>query len=251
MDSRLRTVTFLLALLALAAVASPARATLLLPGGDTLLNGGFDDVGYGATGNAFVTPLLFVGELGATSPPDDVDAVTDLVHDYVVDGLGSSLMTITYSIRNDGPDPFTDLRFLVNVQPDGSPSFSDTVDVTFGAPAQGEPDAFQVGDFGVDPLSALLGTQNQADGSNACGALPCDADLALEWDLAQLDPGWIWQIQVALSDDDEAISARFLRATSADTADTSLTFSGLARAIPEPSTALLVALGLLVLRTRR
>ena len=98
-----------IAVAAFAAVASqPAQAVLELPGGDTLLNGAFDDIKYGSTGNAFVTPLLFVGELGGTESPESIDLVTDLRHDYVMDGLGTSLLTITYSIRNDGVDPFTD-----------------------------------------------------------------------------------------------------------------------------------------------
>ena len=248
MSGPLRVLGTALVVLGLATL-TPASATALLslPGGDTLLNGSFDEIGYGATGTAYVTPLLYVGELSSTEPPESIDTVTDLSHEYLVDGLGTSLMLIRYSIRNDGVLPFTDLRFLVDVQADGSSAFTDLVDVVFGAAVVGDPDGFQVGDFGVLPLTTALVSNDGTDGSNACGAAVCDADLALEWDLPVLNPGFTWEITVGLSDDGTAISTRYLRATSAETADTSLVFSGAARIVPEPTTVLLVALGLVAL----
>ncbi len=228
-----------------------ARATLELPGGDSLLNGAFDDVRYGDTGASYVTPLLYLGDFGATDAPSAHADVTDLTYQYSTVGLGTSALFLVYEIENLGIDSFIDLRFMLNVQADGSNSFLDFVTVTFGGGLVGDPDAFQVGDFSVDPLGSVLAANDGADGSNACGAPACDADLALQWNLATLDPGGIWRIEVLLADDGSAHSSRFLQATSADSANTALTLSGLARVVPEPATLLLFGLGLAALGARR
>ncbi len=228
---------------ALLAVPALARATMTLPGGDTLLTGAFDDLRYGPTGAAYVTPLLYLGDLAATDAPGSQAAVTDLTYGYVLSDLGTPAASILYTIQNVGSDPFTDLRFMLNVQADGSSSFLDTVNVVFGAPGLGEPDQFQVGDFSVDPVGSLLADHDGADGSNACGAAICDADLALQWNLAALDPGRIWLVRIALSDDGTRFSERYLQAISADS-DAVLTFSGFATVVPEPATALLLTAGL-------
>jgi len=247
---RIRNALQLSILLAFALSPSVARATLELPGGDALLNGAFDDLRYGATGASYVTPLLYLGDLGDTDGPSEHALVTDLSYQYSVLDLGTPTLTLVYQIENEGTETFSDLRFMLNVQADGSNSFLDFVTVAFGAAAPGEPDAFQVGDFAVDSLGALLAANDGADGSNACGALACDADLALQWNLPTLAPGLIWQIEVTLSDDGTARSTRFLQAISADTDDTTLTFSGLASVVPEPTTLLLLGLGLVVLGGR-
>jgi hypothetical protein len=228
-----------------------ARATLQLPGGDALLNGAFDDLRYGATGTSYVTPLLYVGDLGATDSPSQQAAVTDLDYQYLLAGLGTPAASILYSITNTGIDPFTDLRFVLNVQADGSASFADLVTVAFGAGSPGEPDSYQVGDFAVDPLAGLIAANDGTDGSDACGAPACDADLALQWDLPTLAPGLTWTIRVSLSDDGSVLSTRNLQATSADTDATVLMFSGFAQVVPEPGTALLIGLGLCALRAGR
>jgi hypothetical protein len=242
-----------LALLAAVVVVAPvANATMTLPGGDTLLSGAFDDLRYGPTGASFVTPLLFLGDLAATDAPGAQATVTDLTYSYVLSGLGTPAASILYTISNDGIDPFTDLRFMVNVQADGSNSFLDTVNVVFGPAAAGDPDQFQVGDFSIEPVGALLADHDGADGSNACGAAACDADLALQWNLASLDPGAVWLVQISLSDDGSRISDRYLQAISADS-DSALTFSGVASVVPEPTTGLLFLgglVGLVALRSR-
>lgn len=247
---RFRTALQLSILLAFALSPAVARATLSMPGGDALLNGAFDDVRYGATGASYVTPLLYLGDLGDTDGPSEHAAVTDLAFQYALAGLGTSAISILYQIENQGTEAFGDLRFMLNVQADGSNSFLDFVTVAFGAAAPGEPDAFQVGDFAVDSLGSLLAANDGADGSNACGALACDADLALQWNLPSLAPGTIWQIEVMLSDDGTANSTRFLQAISADSDDTTLTFSGLASVVPEPTTLLLLGLGFGALGSR-
>jgi hypothetical protein len=242
-------------MLAAALIAAPpvARATMTLPGGDTLLTGGFDDLRYGATGASYVTPLLYLGDLSATDAPGVQAAFTDLTYSYALSGLGTPAASILYTISNDGIDPFADLRFMVNVQADGSNSFLDTVNVVFGAAAPGDPDQFQVGDFSVDPVGVLLADHDGADGSNACGVAVCDADLALQWNLAALDPGAVWLVQVSLSDDGSRVSDRYLQAISADS-DSALTFSGVASVVPEPTTGLLFIgglAGLAAIRSRR
>lgn len=247
---RFRNALQLSILLAFALSPAVARATLELPGGDTLLNGAFDDLRYGATGTSFVTPLLYLGDLGDTDGPSEHAAVTDLAFQYAVLDLGTPTLSLVYEIANQGTEAFSDLRFMLNVQADGSNSFLDLVTVAFGAGAPGEPDAFQVGDFAVDSLGSVLAANDGADGSNACGVLACDADLALQWNLPSLAPGAIWQIEVALSEDGTARSTRFLQATSADTDVTTLTVSGLATVVPEPTTLLLLGLGLGVLARR-
>lgn len=243
-----RSLPLALTLLALAQLPGVANATLELPGGDTLLTGALDDLRYGSTGASYVTPLLYLGDLGETDAPSEQAAVTDLAYQYATVDLGTSALFLVYQIQNQGTEAFSDLRFMLNVQADGSNSFLDFVTVAFGAAAPGEPDAFQAGDFSIDSLGTLLAANDGADGSNACGAPACDADLALQWNLATLDPGGIWQIEVALSDDGSTHSSRYLQATSADTANTALTLSGMARIVPEPTTLLLLGSGLAALR---
>jgi hypothetical protein len=73
----------------------------------------------------------------------------------------------------------------------------------------------------------------------------CDADLALQWNIPSLAPSEMWIVTVGLSDDGSTLSPnRYLTATSFDTADTQIRFSGTSSVVPEPSTALLLLTGL-------
>jgi hypothetical protein len=220
-----------------------------LPGGDVLFDGSFDGVHYGATGVGYVSPLLFVGDLGATRDPQSHALLTNLTYSYADSGLGTPMMAITYTILNEDASAFSDLRFMLDVQADGSDSFADTVNVLWGAAAAGDPDAFQVSDFSAPGgiLKEAAIANGALDGTDACGALPCDVDFGLQWSLASLGSGQSWVITVGLSDDGSALSGRLLRARSADTADTELTLSGVAQVIPEPGSGALVLTGLGIL----
>lgn len=249
--SSLRTLTrglgFALALVPMH--AGPAAAVVTLPGGDTLLDGSFDQVHYGATGLAYVSPLLYVGDLASTTDPHSHALVTNLAYGYATNGLGTPRLAITYSITNEDPAAFTDLRFILDVQADGSESFVDSVEVVWGAAGAGDPDHFQVVDFSVpggDLKQAAIAT-DALDDTNACAA-PCDVDFGLQWSLASLAAGESWIITVGLADDGSALSGRMLRARSADTLDTELTLSGVAQVVPEPGSAALLLVGLGILR---
>jgi hypothetical protein len=220
-----------------------ARAAVTLPGGDTLLNGGFDEINYGDTGLAYVTPFLYTGDLAVTESPSDTANTTDLTYGYSFSGLGSPLTTIRYTIGNTGPATFSDLRFIVDVQPDGSGSFNDQrviVPNPWAAAAAGDPDQYQVADFISDDLSGDIVLNNGLDGSDTCGG-NCDVEFALQWNLAQILPGEIWNIVVGLSDDGQSLSSRYLQAVSVDTLNTELTFSGQASVVPLPASFVFMA----------
>lgn len=244
-STRLSAAALVLALLA----AAPSRALVTLPGGDLLLDGAFDEVAYGATGLAWVSPLLFVGDLGTTRDPQSHALLTNLDYQYAVAGLGTPRMSVTYTILNSDPAPFSDLRFMLEVQADGSDSFLDAVQMVWDAPANGDPVAFQVSDFsapGGDLKESAI-ANGLLDGTNACAAAPCDVDFALQWSLASLAAGQSWVITVGLSDDGSALSGRLLRADSVDTAGTHLTLSGVDTVVPEPGSRALVLAGLAIL----
>jgi len=227
-------------------VSTPALAVITLPGGDSTLDGAFGPVQYGPTGagTAFAAPLLFVSQFANTVPPATQVLGTDLTYAYSPSGLGTSQFLVDYTIANtSSTDTFTDLRFIVNVEPSGPVSFMDTVEQSWAAQSPGDPDARQIASY--NPVNPLL---NQAqsnnglvNGNDECAAAACDADFALQWNRAQLQPGESWTVQLVLSDDSGTpATARYLRAISVNDPATMLTVS----AVPEPRTYLLFALGL-------
>ncbi len=231
-----------------------AAANIALPGGDTTLDGAFADLRYGPTGAgmAFVSPRLFVSQFGNTLPPPAQVLGTDLSFEYSFQGLGTPRFVVHYGIRNQSAaDTFTDLRFILNVEPSGSGSFLDTVTQTWGAKGPLDPDAREIAPFSDNPATNLLArseTNNGVnDGANGCGAGACDADFALQWNRASLAPGETWNVDVELSDSAGTPAAmRFLRATSVDNPGTMLTVS----AVPEPQTYALFGAGLALLLLR-
>lgn len=224
-----------------------ALGAVSLPGGDIWLSGEFDEINYGETGLAYIKPFLYVGDLAATDSPGSHATVTNLDYSYQFSGEGTSMMKISYVIKNMDPAAFTDLRFFVDVQADGSDSFNDIAKLTWPTKGANDPDHFQV----VDWLSVDLPTEivfsNRLNDTNACGNAVCDVDFGLQWNLASLDPGQTWQITLGLSDDGSSLSGRMLQAISADTANTILTASGTATAtvVPLPASAILMTTGLL------
>jgi len=231
-----------------------AYATITLPGGDTLLNGAFDEINYGSTGVVYIVPLLYVSELGTTENPVNTATTTDLTYAYNLNNIGGSLATITYSIENKGLAAFTDLRFIVNAQADGSNSFIDsgqTVPSPWGAASGGDPAQFQIADFLDNPsLLTQIVNNNGLNGSDTCGGV-CDIDFALQWNIPTINPGDIWNITVGLSDDNENLSSRYLLATSEDTINTVLTFSGTVALVPIPAAYMFYVMGLVGLAIGR
>jgi len=219
-------------------------------------DGSFGDVAYGdpSTGLAYVTPFLYAG--GLLDSPTIIDTTTLLSYSYSVSGLGTHSMEVTYSISNDDivniSDTFGELRFIVDVDPNGNlgvdpGGFNDTASVQWGAAASGDPDQYQVDEYAViGGLQDSIYSNNGLDGSNTCIAT-CDVDFALQWNLTSLAPGQTWNITIALADDGSALSARYLQASSADGADTSLIFSGVATVVPLPASVYLLASGLFAL----
>jgi hypothetical protein len=237
--------------------AGPAGAAITLPGGDTLSNGDFAAFSYGETGSAYVSTLLSVsGLLGVQQPALQVTGTT-LDYSYSgPNGLGSPVVRIEYSFTNSGLDPWSDLRFMVNVQPDGDfATFEDIAGWNWPAASPGDPDRRQIGVFVVDPvLSQMQANNGVLDGVDTCGGT-CDADFGLEWRRATLAAGETWTIGLTLVDDPTlVIGGRYLSARSAANPTTTHLVVGNPQLVPEPRTyaLLLAGLGLLAfMRMRR
>ena len=103
--NRISTIAGTLAFAAGLIAAAPAPAAIGLgPGGDTLANGAFNQMTFGATGKANVFPLLYVGDFGETGSAKSFLVGTDLSFAYVspLPGLGTSVVSITYSVTHNG-----------------------------------------------------------------------------------------------------------------------------------------------------
>ena len=242
--------TLALAAAASCALAIPALANI--SGTDTDLNGDFNGgLSYGSTGVAFVSALLYVGDLASTQQPKDQVLGTSLGYSYSVIGLGSPVVDIVYSFTNGLADTWTDLRFMVNVQPDGSNSFSDTVSEHWLAKQAldpNEPDRREVQDFAFNLKSSMQATHRVNNGTNGCGGAACDADTALEWDLPSLAPSASWEVRLRLVDDPSLLTGngRYLQVTSANSAGTVL-YIGNPTLVPEPESYAMLLAGLGVL----
>jgi hypothetical protein len=242
------------ALTALALLA-PLPAGAAINGSDPG-DGSFSNLGYGLTGNAFVTPFLFVGDLAATDTPTSLLlGVANLTYSAAASGLGSSVVEVAYSFTNNSDSfTWTTLRFMLDVQADGNLSFSDVAAQSWEAPIAADPDKRQVSDFLANPLATQIVSNNGLiDAAPACN--PCDFDGGLEWDLATLGPNQTWTINVKLVDDASLVLAgpgRYLSATSSEAAGTTLIF-GNPQLVPEPETyaLLLAGLGLLAFQRMR
>ncbi|MEC9341351.1 MAG: VPLPA-CTERM sorting domain-containing protein [Pseudomonadota bacterium] len=236
-------------------VGSPANAAVTLPGGDIFLSGAFQDIEYGATGLIpQLVPWLYVGSFGflpfdVTESPTKTATTTDLTYEYSISGLGTGLTTISYTFGNTGSVSATDVSFIVHVNPDGSGTFDDfatVVPMPWSSPVpSSEPAAYQVADWFEDKFS-LNGTNRRLDNTDSCAGR-CDVEFALQWDLAELAPGMLWQVNVGLSDDGQTISSRYLEAVSADSDGTALTFSGNASVVPLPASIWFLGTGLLAM----
>ena len=240
--------------------APPAVANIGLPGGDTFLDGHFEGITYGVAGIANLTPLLYIG-LGAgseTLPPLTQIIGTGLEFEWHPT-FGSPVVPVIYRLTNTESQPYSDLRFMLDLKAKGQPNFLDTAAVHgFNSPAgPGDPNNFQIFNFdapGDKPLQQIANF-NGLNNSIAPACLSgCFSDLALQWNRAELGPNQTWEINVMLVDDPRlVIGGRYLVASSLSPDGTQLVF-GNPQLIPEPQTfaMLLAGLGLLAfLRMRR
>ncbi len=210
-------------------------------------------VDYGAAGTAGLTAFLSAPELGSTYLADQV--VNGSLLKYIppsASGEGTGLMRVTYAFRNDDSAPFGNLRFILNVEPNGNTNFLDTASVTWGPAAPGDPDHYAIAVYDDSSGQSLMytnienhsGVDDSADAACINGSA-CDVDTALQWDLLSLAPGETWEVTVGFSDDGSILpgASRFLQTMSFPTPDSNLTISGTAVLKPVPLPAPLLLLG--------
>lgn len=255
-----------LAAVALACCGLAAHANVTLPGGDVFLTGELDDIKYGTQGNVDGKVTLGISELGSTLPPEQqVLGVPELSYSYSLGGLDTGLLTIEYVITNaaSSTKTWTNLSFSFFAQPDGEQTtFTDAIAETWGAKQAGDPDKRQSQNWDATSEGSLSNIWSKPGGAPAGEgtAIPagcvtgCDAELALQWNLAALNPGESFIVRVGLSDDGQHLSSRYFTTTGAGLAET-LTISGTASvvAVPEPQTwaLLLAGAGVMGALTRR
>lgn len=241
---------------ALACAALSAQANVTLPGGDVFLTGEFENINYGTEGVTSGSATLGISELGGTLPPgQQVLGVPELSYSYSVSGLGTGLATIEYVITNSlsSAKTWTNLSFNFFAQVDGNATtFIDAISETWGAKQAGDPDKRQSQNWDLSSENSLSNVWSKTGGapagegtavSPAC-ATGCDAELALQWNLAALNPGESFIVRVGLSDNGQHLSSRYFTTTGAGLAE-SLTISGTASvvAVPEPQAWAMLAAG--------
>lgn len=237
---------------ALLGLALNGTAGAAITGTDTLLDGSFNQLGFGSNGLMNITPLLYVGDFGATDVAAAQVLGTELSYGYTVSGLGSPVLSLLYTISNDpgSSGPFSDLRFMLNVRAKGQPG-TDDVAKALGfdvPPMPDQPEQFQVFDSaagGPSPIERIR-SANGLNGTFAgnCAGTGCSTDMALQWNRASLAPGESWQIAVQLVDDPSLVAGgRYLQTFSAGAGADALILGNVAL-VPEPGTYAMLGAGL-------
>ncbi|MEO8037805.1 MAG: PEP-CTERM sorting domain-containing protein [Betaproteobacteria bacterium] len=253
-NSRIAAIAVALGLLA---SGSAISAINFGPGGDTFLNGEFQQMSFGAAGSANVLPLLYVGDFAQTDPAKQAVLGSDLAFDYSVVGIGTSAVTVNYSVTNNGFDAFNDLRLLVSARGKGEPGALDTAQaIGFGGVASAtDPAQFQILDAtGADPIAAMRAA-NGLNGSIAatCSGAGCLPEMALQWNRASIGAGETWNVSFSLVDDPTLVSGgRYLQSTSLGASGQEFIIGNVAL-VPEPGTYAMffAGLGLLALAQGR
>lgn len=240
-------------------LAAPAHAVVSLPNGDELLNGDIN-FAYGSDGMGYSSQFLYIEELKSSlSSFEQVFTIPDLTYDYALSGVGTNLLVIDYRIGNINPSKtWTDLSFRFTTQADGEQlNYLDSVAETWGAQQTGDPGKRVTVDLLTNlqkdaisymqnpSLNNFPALEGMAPPANCLAPSTCDADVGLQWDIAALAPGEVFNIRVGFSDNGQTLSSRYLTVTSADGSSV-LTLSGTASIVPvpEPSSWALIGAGL-------
>lgn len=189
------------------ALGTSAQAAVVLPTGDTFLNGTFEFT-WASNGAARIDPALYVGGNAAFPsgrdqtfvPPDGIIASTGLAFDYLVGGFGTGTVRITYRVAKHTDTSWHNLRFSGDVSGDTFDAHKEFVAALGAAGGAGEATRFGIADFFTgDLLSSDVLNNGQLDDSDHCQGA-CEAEGALQWQLDVLGQGETWQIDVLLSD---------------------------------------------------
>lgn len=247
-DSPLRLVVIAAALVA----AGAAQAAVGPASGSGVLD-------YGAAGNVFeLSPWLYVQGIDANAkPPSEIVTLNPLLSfSSSMISVNPGLMTIDYRLRNNsGVSSFFDLRFMFFANPDGDPvAFMDKLSETWGSAVAGDPVRRAGLDFLSSPsvINSFISSINLPDTYDATCTTGsgCDATVGLQWNAAMIGPGETFHIVVGLSDNGQALSSRWIDATSvSNPTGTTLRLSGMSQIIPvpEPASAWMLVAGLAVL----
>jgi hypothetical protein len=233
---------------------SPAQAAVTLPSGDTFLNGTLE-FSWASNGSARIDPALYVGgdenfPTGLDTvylPPGNVTAGTGLQFDYSIAGMGTDQFSINYRIMNDTGKDWHNLRFIADVSGDPFDPLKEIPSVNWPAAVPGDPDNSGVDDFFAGDLFVVdILNDGDLDGIDHCGGVACEAEGALQWNLAILSDGAFWNIDILLSDAGASLSDRWIAFDLADAAGVvlapaeTLMFSGTATTVPVPASVFLV-----------
>lgn len=251
------------AALALAGVA--AQAVVSAPDTD-LGNGDFNYIHYGAAQDGAVFQINALFYAGDGLETQQIKQRVFTLPDFKFDangvgptGAGTALSEYDYRITNVGAVAHNDLHFMAVLGVDGNPdTLKESVAETWGAEQAGDPVKREVSDWDgtvEHALNSLVVTRAAAgliDGGvpAACQAPSvCDTFVALQWNVATLNPGDSFLVRLGLSDNGQHLSSRYLTISADPTngINNALTVSGtvaVTPAVPEPGSVALLLAGL-------